>query len=109
MREHILWLYPIFLSLRNIIIDQFERIRDGDRFWFENRGNGIFSEEEVAAIRNISIWDIIVNATSIRPDEIQRKVGRDLRRKVDCDLRRKVDHDLRRKVDRDPRRKVDRD
>ena len=23
-----------------IIKDQFERIRDGDRFWFENKNNG---------------------------------------------------------------------
>lgn len=25
---------------RAVIIDQFVRIRDGDRFWFENRDNG---------------------------------------------------------------------
>ncbi len=66
-----------YLFTRNIIRDQFERIRDGDRFWFENRGNGIFSDEEVAAIRNISIWDIIVNATAVRPHEIQRKVQKE--------------------------------
>jgi dual oxidase len=28
------------LLFRTIIKDQFERIRDGDRFWFENKENG---------------------------------------------------------------------
>lgn len=28
---------PLF---SNIILDQFVRLRDGDRYWFENTGNG---------------------------------------------------------------------
>lgn len=59
---------------RAIIIDQFTRIRDADRFWFENEHNGIFTKEEIEAIRNIRLWDIIVNSTSIRHDQLQRNV-----------------------------------
>ena len=62
---------PLF---RQIIKDQFERIRDADRFWFENEENEIFSTEEIESIRNISLWDVIVNATSVEPDQIQKKV-----------------------------------
>ena len=62
---------PLF---RQIIKDQFERIRDADRFWFENEENEIFSTKEIESIRNISLWDVIVNATSVEPDQIQKKV-----------------------------------
>ena len=62
---------PLF---RQIIKDQFERIRDADRFWFENEENEIFSTEEIESIRNISLWDVIVNATSVQPEQIQKKV-----------------------------------
>ena len=31
----------------------------------------IFSEEEIAKIRTIRLWDVIVNATSIKPGEVQ--------------------------------------
>ena len=62
---------PLF---RRIIKDQFERIRDADRFWFENRENKIFSDEEIESIRAITLWDVILNSTSIQPDEIQQKV-----------------------------------
>ena len=44
-------------------------------FWFENSDNEIFSPEEVASIRDITLWDVIVNSTDIQPDEIQQKVG----------------------------------
>ena len=62
---------PLF---RRIINDQFQRIRDADRFWFENNNTGIFSKEEIEAIRDIKLWDVIVNSTSINEAEIQKKV-----------------------------------
>jgi len=62
---------PLF---RRIIKDQFERIRDADRFWFENTENEIFSAEEIASIKDITLWDVIVNSTDIKEDEIQPKV-----------------------------------
>ena len=64
---------PLF---RRIIKEQFERIRDSDRFWFENTANEIFTPEEVKAIRDITFWDILVNATKIPPSAIQRDVFR---------------------------------
>ncbi|GLH03578.1 Dual oxidase [Gryllus bimaculatus] len=57
-----------------IIKEQFSRIRDADRFWFENAENGIFSEKEIADLRKITLWDIIVNSTHIRPKAIQKHV-----------------------------------
>ncbi|GIZ03251.1 dual oxidase [Caerostris extrusa] len=62
---------PLF---RKIIRQQFQRIRDADRFWFENTHNGIFSESEVAEIRAITLWDVLVNATDIPPDALQRNL-----------------------------------
>lgn len=32
----------------------------------------LFTPEEVEEIRKIKLWDIIVNASSVHPDEIQR-------------------------------------
>lgn len=34
----------------------------------------IFTKEEIAEIRKITLWDIIVNSTSIHPGEIQKDV-----------------------------------
>jgi len=38
-----------------IIVDQFERIRAGDRFWYEN----VFSGEQLESIRNTTLADVI--------------------------------------------------
>ncbi|MCA9247053.1 MAG: peroxidase [Planctomycetales bacterium] len=38
-----------------VLADQFERLRDGDRFWYEN----IFAGDELAEIRNTRLSDII--------------------------------------------------
>lgn len=62
---------PLF---RAIIKEQFTRLRDADRFWFENADNNLFTPEEIEEIRQIRLWDIIVNASDVDPEEIQRDV-----------------------------------
>uniref|UniRef100_A0A914R7G0 Uncharacterized protein n=1 Tax=Panagrolaimus davidi TaxID=227884 RepID=A0A914R7G0_9BILA len=57
-----------------IIRDQFLRLRDSDRFWFENKLNGIFTDEEIQYVFNITLRDIISQTTSISPSEIQENV-----------------------------------
>ncbi|XP_071007469.1 dual oxidase 2-like [Oncorhynchus clarkii lewisi] len=58
----------------SIILDQFNRIRNGDRFWFENTQNGLFTAEELQALRNTTFHDVIAAVTSAEPEDIQRKV-----------------------------------
>ncbi|ESO87606.1 hypothetical protein LOTGIDRAFT_235056 [Lottia gigantea] len=62
---------PLFKA---ITIEQFERIRDGDRFWFENRNNGIFSDAEIEEIKQITLKDIIDNTTNIGADQMSNSV-----------------------------------
>jgi len=59
---------------RAIILQQFTQLRDADRFWFENTDNRMFTDEEIEEIRRITLWDIIVNASSVDPDDVQRDV-----------------------------------
>ena len=59
---------PLFQA---IMLEQFGRLRDGDRFWFENGESGVFTAEEVEAIRKVTLWDVIVNASDVEPFEIQ--------------------------------------
>ncbi|MDA8745512.1 dockerin type I domain-containing protein [Rubripirellula amarantea] len=44
-----------------IISDQFERLRDGDRFWYEN----VLSDREIREIENTSLADVIERNTNI--------------------------------------------
>lgn len=46
------------------MLDQLLRIRDGDRYWFENPG--VFSEEELAEIRATRLSDIIKRNTRVQ-------------------------------------------
>ncbi|XP_038562804.1 dual oxidase 1 isoform X2 [Micropterus salmoides] len=62
---------PVFSA---IILDQFERIRNGDRFWFENKQNGLFTDEEIQLIRNVTFHDVLVAVTSAEATEIQKNV-----------------------------------
>ncbi|XP_075386869.1 dual oxidase 2 isoform X2 [Tenrec ecaudatus] len=62
---------PLFTA---IVLDQFVRLRDGDRYWFENTRNGLFSEEEIAEIRNTTLRDVLVAVTKVDPSALQANV-----------------------------------
>ena len=62
---------PLFTK---IIREQFERLRDADRFWFENKENGLFTEDEVTALKKLKLSDIILAVTDINRGDIQENV-----------------------------------
>ncbi|XP_061164792.1 dual oxidase 2-like [Saccostrea echinata] len=62
---------PLFQS---ILIDQFMRIRHADRFWFENKDNGYFTDVEIEDIMKVTLQSIILNVTNVKVDEIQEDV-----------------------------------
>ncbi|XP_031308995.2 dual oxidase 1 [Camelus dromedarius] len=62
---------PLFKA---IVLDQFVRLRDGDRYWFENTRNGLFSEKEIAEIRNTSLRDVLVAVTNVNHGALQPSV-----------------------------------
>lgn len=62
---------PLFSA---IVLDQFVRLRDGDRYWFENTRNGLFSREEIAEIRNTTLRDVLVAVTNVDPSTLQPNV-----------------------------------
>lgn len=58
-------------TLTEMIKEQFTRLRDGDRFFFENTANGMtLTEAERDEIRATTIKDIIVGNTFINADQL---------------------------------------
>ncbi|XP_054156010.1 dual oxidase-like isoform X2 [Oppia nitens] len=57
-----------------VIRDQFRRIRDGDRFWFENNNSRLFTNDEIKRLQSLTIYDIIRSITDIKFGEIQPKL-----------------------------------
>ncbi len=51
-----------------VLVDQFERLRDGDRLWYEN----LYSGEQLIEIQNTSLADVIMRNTEIT--DIQENV-----------------------------------
>ena len=48
-------------TFTTIIVDQFQRLRDGDRFWYEN----VFSGDQLQAIRATRLSDVIERNTDV--------------------------------------------
>ncbi|KRT80163.1 peroxidase, partial [Oryctes borbonicus] len=59
-----------------VILDQFARIRNGDRFWYENKKNKLFSVPEIARIRELKLYDVIMAVTKMDFNDIQKNVFR---------------------------------
>uniref|UniRef100_UPI00398F410F dual oxidase 2 n=1 Tax=Pristiophorus japonicus TaxID=55135 RepID=UPI00398F410F len=57
-----------------IMIEQFQRIRDGDRYWFENHQNGLFTAEEIKKIQKMTFFDVLELALNTTEDEVQKDV-----------------------------------
>ncbi|XP_014669657.1 PREDICTED: dual oxidase-like isoform X2 [Priapulus caudatus] len=61
-------------TFKAIIKDHFKRLRDSDRFWFENTENELFTAEEIAEIKSFTLYDIITKVTNITTSQIQKDV-----------------------------------
>ncbi|NWR41001.1 DUOX2 oxidase, partial [Regulus satrapa] len=57
-----------------IILEQFVRLRNGDRFWFENTKNGLFTEEEIKEIRNTTFHSVLTSVTHAKSTDLQPHV-----------------------------------
>uniref|UniRef100_F6S5Z8 NAD(P)H oxidase (H2O2-forming) n=1 Tax=Ciona intestinalis TaxID=7719 RepID=F6S5Z8_CIOIN len=57
-----------------IILEQFQRTRDGDRLWFENAQNGLFNASELQEIRQTTMRDIIAATTTFNRSLFQPNV-----------------------------------
>ncbi len=49
------------------IEDQFTRLRDGDRFWFENPG--VITDDELREIKSTRLMNVIIRNTNITSSE----------------------------------------
>jgi hypothetical protein len=70
--------YPPLAS--EILLDSFEKIRDGDWWWYENRENGMFTRQEIREIEGISFADVVRRHTTVDLSDDAFSV------RSDCDL-----------------------
>ncbi|XP_043487025.1 dual oxidase-like [Polistes fuscatus] len=91
---------------QKIITDQFVRIRAGDRFWYKNKKNGLFTQEEIDRLENLSFYDILISITDMNYDDIPQnpflipaddndisKICKDVLRNDCCNLIKKNNND----------------
>ncbi|XP_067931933.1 dual oxidase 1-like [Watersipora subatra] len=53
--------YPGY-TIKTTIERQLTRLRDADFFWFENKPNGLFEDDEIAEIKAIKMADVLAKA-----------------------------------------------
>ena len=61
-------------TFTDIVADQFKRLRDGDRFYFENQG---FDPQTLADIKSTTLSDIILRDTDTKAMQPDAFVGFD--------------------------------
>ncbi|XP_020296286.1 dual oxidase-like [Pseudomyrmex gracilis] len=62
---------------QNITRDQFQRIRDGDRFWYNNTSNKLFLDEEVDRLKQLKFYDILMCVfPKMEYNDIQKSIFR---------------------------------
>ncbi|KAK3766013.1 hypothetical protein RRG08_002256 [Elysia crispata] len=61
---------------RAIILDQFLRIRHGDRFWYENENSGLYSLEEIREINATTFFDVLNQVTSFYDRFVMKSIQR---------------------------------
>lgn len=54
----------------SIFVDQFMRSRDGDRWWFENLDNGLFTADEVETIKSRRLADVLADNYGIPREKL---------------------------------------
>ncbi|KAH3843834.1 hypothetical protein DPMN_117365 [Dreissena polymorpha] len=59
---------------QRILLDQFLRIRHGDRFWYENRKESGLTDAEIYDIENLQLVDVINAVTFVSSQQTQRNV-----------------------------------
>lgn len=59
----------IGITFKTIIKDQFVRLRDGDRFWFENVENHLLTQKEINEIKSLKFSDILKKVTNHLDDK----------------------------------------
>eukprot|EP00058_Branchiostoma_floridae_P016106 XP_002601594.1 hypothetical protein BRAFLDRAFT_85837 [Branchiostoma floridae] len=59
---------------KTIMKQQFLRLRDADRFWFENTQTSGFTEDELNTIRGINFKDILSHVTDVPSAQLQDDV-----------------------------------
>ncbi|OTF83735.1 hypothetical protein BLA29_000768 [Euroglyphus maynei] len=57
--------------IKYFFIEQFLRLRNGDRFYFENKNNGLFDSYQIKMIKEITFSDVIKSTANVMDELIQ--------------------------------------